>query len=273
DVHRRFAHSDKIRLFQMIAKNVGVRRSRGRFVLATNIDILFSDGAMHFMRERMRPGRMYLADRADIPAAVPDGQDFSRVLDFCERETFRVNTGAFVLNRGAGGWRLRDRLKAALPTPVGYGLQVLENRGDVGGVGVRGTLLRFRLPFTNSCGDFTAMAREDWDRLRAYPEWPVFSYHLDSILVHQAFGCGMPVRRLGPRARVFHIDHGGGYTREGAGSMFQRLQASGTPFIGDAELTRIVYGEIKVHRGTPEPVTFNPPDWGMEGIYLKETNP
>ena len=113
---------------------------------------------------------------------------------------------------------------------------------------------------------------EDWQRLRGYPEWPLFSYHLDSIIVYQAAGCGMPVRRLGPRARIYHIDHAGGYTRESAGAMFARLDASGTPYIGDPELTRIVYGDIKIHQGTTEPVTFNPPDWGMEGMYLKETS-
>ena len=42
-VHKQLAHSDSLSLFQMIAKNVGIRAARGRFVLATNVDILFSD--------------------------------------------------------------------------------------------------------------------------------------------------------------------------------------------------------------------------------------
>ena len=39
-------------LFQMIAKNVGIRRARGKFILATNIDILFSDELMALLRRR-----------------------------------------------------------------------------------------------------------------------------------------------------------------------------------------------------------------------------
>src|SRR5579883_2071122 len=43
ELHRRYEHADALPLYQMIAKNVGIRRARGRFILATNIDILFSD--------------------------------------------------------------------------------------------------------------------------------------------------------------------------------------------------------------------------------------
>ena len=54
ELHARLPHGDKLPLYQMIAKNVGIRRARGRFVLATNIDILFSDEAMRFMSDDLR---------------------------------------------------------------------------------------------------------------------------------------------------------------------------------------------------------------------------
>src|SRR6266508_1631698 len=38
----RYDHAKALPLYQMIAKNVGIRRARGRFILATNIDILIS---------------------------------------------------------------------------------------------------------------------------------------------------------------------------------------------------------------------------------------
>ena len=43
EIHNTLNGSDVLPLFQMIAKNVGIRRARGRFVLATNIDIIFSN--------------------------------------------------------------------------------------------------------------------------------------------------------------------------------------------------------------------------------------
>jgi len=40
-VHARYKNAQALPLYQMIGKNVGIRRAAGEFVLATNIDILF----------------------------------------------------------------------------------------------------------------------------------------------------------------------------------------------------------------------------------------
>ena len=49
EMHARYDHGKALPLYQMIAKNVGIRRARGRFVLATNIDILISSELAAFM--------------------------------------------------------------------------------------------------------------------------------------------------------------------------------------------------------------------------------
>jgi hypothetical protein len=296
EVHRAFSHSGEIRLFQMIAKNVGLRRARGEFLLATNIDILFSDGAIRFLRDRLCQGTVYLADRVDVPAAVPDSGDFGRVLRFCGERAFRINTGGLIFVRHEGGWRFRDVLKGAVAAPLAYVLSVLEGclalaakiickpgwafhqllkqgcmeTARLAFLGTVRVLLRVRMPFTNSCGDFTAMSRSDWLRLRGYPEWHIFSYHLDSVLIYQAAGSDMRVRRLGPRARIYHIDHDGGYTAEGAAAMFERLSARGIPFLSDRELTRIVYEDIMSKSDLGLAAEFNSPGWGLDGASLPE---
>src|SRR5690349_5457346 len=48
EIHRTFERGFRMGLFQMLAKNAGIRRARGKFILATNIDILFSDDAIRF---------------------------------------------------------------------------------------------------------------------------------------------------------------------------------------------------------------------------------
>ena len=50
----RIANADRLAFFQMIAKNVGIRRARGEFVVATNIDLLFSEELIWFL-ERTAP--------------------------------------------------------------------------------------------------------------------------------------------------------------------------------------------------------------------------
>src|SRR5438094_4915263 len=70
EVHRTFPHADGLPLFQMIGKNVGIRRSTAPHVLATNIDILFSDELFEFLKTGLRPESMYRVDRHDVQAEL-----------------------------------------------------------------------------------------------------------------------------------------------------------------------------------------------------------
>ena len=100
-VHSRYPHADRLPLFQMIAKNVGVRRARGRFVLCTNIDLLFSDALMELCASgRLDPRCLYRVDRLDVPADVPVGVPVTEQLEFCRRNVLRANTRWGTFERG-----------------------------------------------------------------------------------------------------------------------------------------------------------------------------
>jgi hypothetical protein len=101
DVHLKFEHARALPLYQMIAKNVGIRRARGEFILATNIDILFSDELFEILAARaLTTGKMYRADRWDVMAEVPADQPIERQLAWCNSHLLRVNRrdGTFPLN-------------------------------------------------------------------------------------------------------------------------------------------------------------------------------
>lgn len=326
EVHQTFSHADKIPLFQMIAKNAGIRRARGRFVLATNIDILFSDGVIRFMRDRLRPGMLYRTARADIPANVPSSPDFSDVLRFCESEAFRIHGRAITVVRHSAKWRRRDLWLASLDARLVFALRLIGFGPKIAklllrprelarsvvrlalGVGsdyplpalapseltfsrvwylcrtmtslLWGTLRRLmpvaarRLsvpsPFTNACGDFTLLSRQDWFALRGYAEWHVFSWHLDSVLVQQALAAGLKERRLGANERVFHIEHGKGYRPEAAAELFSRLSDNGVPFLSNADLERNRV-ELAVKKKRGEPICYNDHGWGIGSVFLGET--
>ncbi|MEO8593438.1 MAG: hypothetical protein ABI759_08950 [Candidatus Solibacter sp.] len=107
EIHERFAHSDVIPLHQMIAKNAGIRRARGEFVLVTNLDIIFSPVMMQFLAARqLQQGVMYRLDRLDIASSLPEGGDVDELLRFCEGNVLRVfaREGGFPLD--AEGWPL-----------------------------------------------------------------------------------------------------------------------------------------------------------------------
>lgn len=91
-IHRRFKHAEALPLYQMIAKNVGIRRARGKFVLVTNIDILFSSELAKFLSEhRLEPGRMYRIDRHDVMSDVPVDAPAEQQLEYCRKHLIRIN--------------------------------------------------------------------------------------------------------------------------------------------------------------------------------------
>ena len=73
----------------MIGKNVGIRRARGQFVLATNIDILFSDElAKYLAARRLEPGRMYRIDRHDAMSDVQNDDDRKLIVHGARQSEF-----------------------------------------------------------------------------------------------------------------------------------------------------------------------------------------
>ncbi len=305
EMHAQLPHGDQLPLFQMIAKNVGVRRARGRFVLATNIDILFSDEAVVFMRDRLKPGCLYRADRLDVPTEVPTGVGFDVVLRFCRERAFRYHTAGFTLVKKNGRWEPRSALAGAA-----YGLWRAVRRNfsellgresasadmaspkpaDPASSASRGglsrkvralrrfaawtwiTILRKEL-FTNACGDFTLLAREDWEALRGYPEWPMYSWHIDSLLIYQARYSGLREVYLGRSAPVYHIEHspGSGFTPESSDKLFERLDARGIPYLDwerDVEPRIDQMREQRARGGGA--ISYNEVNWGFAGRPLAE---
>src|SRR5580700_4365138 len=98
--HRCYRHHQALPLYQMIAKNVGIRRAEGEFILATNIDILFSSELMEFFAaRRLERGRMYRVDRHDVDADVPADAPVDEQLAYCRTHRIRLNAreGTFAL--------------------------------------------------------------------------------------------------------------------------------------------------------------------------------
>ena len=92
-IHQRLRHADVLPLFQMIAKNAGIRRARGRFVLATNIDIIFSTELVDFLASRqLQPGRLYRVDRHDIQPDFPVDARLEAQMDYCASHHLRIHT-------------------------------------------------------------------------------------------------------------------------------------------------------------------------------------
>ena len=286
EIHRRFDHSDRLPLFQMIAKNVGIRRARGRFVLATNIDILFSDEMMRFLSSKKLNGNyMYRVDRYDVPSDVPGDVPIEQQLEFCKQNVIRINERLDTLTPGEKTeipwtwktWRvwpvtnatrsfvysvLRRRSLASKFQPV----QDFLFPNSLFPYFMLQTPVRLH---TNACGDFTLLEDKQWASLRGYPELQVFSMHLDSIFCYMAHHAGVREKVLRDPMRIYHIEHGvgSGFTPEGAQALYSRIDSSGIPRIEYEEMVEMA---VKMRR-QGKPMMFNKDDWGLVNDALPET--
>ncbi len=288
EVHGRFQHADKLPLFQMIAKNVGVRRARGQFVLATNIDILFSVALMeHLARRPLVSGKFYRVDRYDVPSDVPADTVPEERLAWCADHAFRVarRDGIYVRKSTDPGAPFK---RAALSHPGMVWARMRElaaaesgaavwryTRGATAiGVKVGQKLGILRAPMrlhTNASGDFTLMARDDWWALRGYPEFEMYSWHIDAVLLYHASRCGFAEVVWESPLCIYHVEHGegSGWTPEGHKALFERLERRGVPHLTETDFEAI----IRRLRAGPTDITFNGSDWGLADDDLEEIRP
>ncbi|MFB3786090.1 MAG: hypothetical protein ACE15F_06935 [bacterium] len=249
-VHRRIPHAENLPLFQMIAKNVGIRRAQGEFVLATNIDLLFSDELMDFFaRRKLESGKYYRINRYDVRPDIPRDAPLDEQFTYCRQNIIRVcqRDGCFDPNAGEYAQYV-------------YRKQFYEvyNSGET----------RIRIPlFTNACGDFTLMARQHWFDIRGYAERAIFSFHLDSLLLYSAFHSGLEEVELRDPLRVYHIEHEAGYTPEKRLQMDQDLEMKKIPRISNEQLNWMAVQMRLENR----PIIFNHADWGYQGAEFPET--
>jgi hypothetical protein len=277
EVHATHRHSQALPLFQMIAKNVGVRRARGEFVLATNIDILFSDALVrHIAARRLRRGRMYRMDRHDIRETVPANGDLLARLAFCEdrRNLLRICERGGTRDPRTGKvdvifpnhlelWA-RKTVAQIFPDEIRRRYDMTPDHAE--------QFYRFHRAIgrlhTNACGDFTMMAREDWARMRGYAEWEMYSFHLDSLFCHAAHAAGIREKRLGGLKKIFHIEHsaGSGFTPENQDKLWNRLEVEKIARMTDQEL----WDEVIAIRSGRKDGVYNGPEWGLADRDLPE---
>lgn len=205
EIHGTYKMADALPLFQMIAKNVGIRRAKGQFVLCTNIDLLFSDALFRTLSGlKLKENHFYRAVRSDVPEEVMDLNDFDAQLAFAEQNVmaklgkragheylfglpnfvYRFKTTANVLN-----WMFKHLL-SKLYTKEFFEMVSLD---------------------THACGDFTLMSKKDWERIEGYPELDLYSIHVDSMGLVAARAIGMRQVILPPDACSYHIYHKDGW--------------------------------------------------------------
>jgi hypothetical protein len=100
----------KLNFLEYLAKNVGVRRSHGDFVLATNTDIFFSRGlAQRLARSDLKVGTVYRAKRVDVKLGVDESRIGWDVLEESSNHVPRGEISPPLYQGAAGDFMLLDR--------------------------------------------------------------------------------------------------------------------------------------------------------------------
>ncbi len=267
ELHRLLDYSRVLPLFQMIGKNVGIRRARGEFVLATNIDIMLSEEVFGLLASRkLRKDRMYRCDRFDVDSAIKNGS-LDEKLNFAWENIVRRNvrtTPAALAEMQQAEAPTEEYLAAAEKTEFfdresEAGVEMLVAKDDV----------PLAVIHLSACGDFTLLHRDGWADIGGYAEWAFFSLHLDSVGVHTAHRAGYRETWLVPPAVCFHVEHalGSGYTEGQAAPLYERLSKQGIGWF-DYEDVRPLLARMEEEK---EGLRFNHDFWGMRDIPLLET--
>jgi len=190
EVHRRFANSDRMPIFEYVAKNVGLRHAKGAFVLSTNPDILFSHSLVKFFSARkLKPDCYYRVNRYDVAEGIPAALRVDSQIRFCSLNAFRYHLAKrdVALNKPR---RFLHYASQAVPwfRPV----RTLSK------------FLHANRVHTNASGDFMLMSADSWRSLRGYPELTTHSY-IDSYLVYVAATSGL--KQVVLPDPIYHLEH------------------------------------------------------------------
>jgi len=257
-IHRRYRRAPDLPLFQMIAKNVGIRRARGEFVLCTNVDLLFSDPLVRLLGATpLRADTCYRANRCDVPDGIDPRWDISRQLEWCE---------AHVIRRLGRDPRYRNiNLELlGLQDKAPYKKWVFDKLAAVYGLFWTAEKRALYQLDWSACGDFTLMSRQAWIAIEGYVELDLYSLHVDSLGLIAAAALGYRQHVFPLPACTYHVDHPAGWQALSPLEKVRFLEQR--PTIDYTLLQEVGLHALK-HR---QPLGLNPPDWGYADHAFEE---
>ncbi len=260
EIHNKYKNSHSIPLYQMIAKNVGIRRAKGEFILCTNIDIIFSSECFELIsKKQLEKNTFYRANRCDVPSELMAITDQNVLLEYCQKHLLR-RLGKSPGNEALHLFQLVPRFLYFFPR-LAKSLNYLI-------IAVWKMKHKNQYPFFlidfEACGDFTLMSKSDWMDIQGYVELDMYSIHIDSMALWAAIAVGKKQELFPYAACVYHIDHEDGWESSNALKTIKFLQNKPCldySIIFKAGLQII---EKKQHWD------MNTSEWGMANLSLYE---
>lgn len=198
--------TNKIPLYEYIAKNIGVRRAEGEFVVCTNPDIIFSEEAFaYIVNKANNKNTIYRINRADTSMSVFDSEmQPQEVIAVAKNTAYRIldEKGGRILNilseKGLRSWVLSFvyqlyslwfyfKNKKIIPNKYGYK-----------------DIMRPTKVHESASGDFLMLHKDIWNRVGGYDQAQISGY-IDGFLMYTLFAYGYKQEII--TAPIYHMEH------------------------------------------------------------------
>lgn len=272
DVYKKINLNKKIKFYQMIAKNIGVIRSKGKFILSTNIDIVFSDELIKKLsEEKLKSKTIYTSVRYDLNfndfKKEINNNNFSKYLTHINTKNYSYdvkNKKYYFVNRTFLSLFLDNKKILKFKKIKFKKFKFIK---------LKKIFLYFWKYFfniffeikihTNASGDFTLIDSKSWELLRGYYEFKGYSWHLDSLLLFRAYNKNFSFKIF--NEKIFHINHniGTGFT-PGNKKLFENLKKNKIEYLNDKKLNRIK----NILKNNPNYLENNL-EWGCKKLLFK----
>lgn len=259
EIHNSYRMANRIPLFQMTAKNVGIRRAKGKFILCTNIDILFSESLFtRIISDQLNKNYFYRANRADIPDDVIKIESVDEQLLYASKNIIKV-------------LGINKELRHIKYMPnffynFRYTMKLLDYI-----IGIYDKIFnRENYYFNNldtvACGDFTLMSKENWLKISGYVELDMYSIHIDTMAIYAAYLLSIKQYIFPYKECIYHIHHYDGWesVSEPESKLKFLVNKPGVDWWHLAQTIKQMKKEGKTE------YNLNKPDWGFANENFKE---
>ena len=275
-IHKKFQNSKKINLFQMIAKNAGARRANGKFLIFTNIDIVFSQEFFYYLKNNTNNNKtIYRADRHDFDLKNLKNYEISE--DKIKELTTHFHKKNYTYDiKKNKKYYLRKTTISVLKYLYNYIIDLTTNFLKFT-IDLTANFLKFTIDFrrnflnlhikkiltslklfkdkfnmnnlkilfdkklhTNACGDFTMIDKQSFYKMKGYYEFDGFSWHIDSLLLFKAYYY-LKLNFINLNFPIYHINHEPGkkYSTKGKISI-KKIEKMKLNFINDQQLLNLI---------------------------------
>jgi hypothetical protein len=252
----------------MIAKNVGIKKALGKFILATNIDVIINQKIYKFISEKkLKKKTIYRCNRHCID------YDYSGNLDdsYLDQFTNFIDKKYYSLD-------VQKQKKHYVYSSLNKYIQLLfENfkklfhdliiiikfKKKITSLVKKFSIKNFisickkiiiylknfkiilinafgKKLFTNACGDFTLLDKNSWIDLKGYSELPIFSWHLDSLLLWEAKFKKYQFYNFNDQYYIYHINHNSGGRISIQKEMFENLNRNKIPYLTNEKFLNLI---------------------------------